>query len=61
MSIEVKIVKEERLSANQFVVAAKSDRSNIERVVFVPPKIGDGTFGEFLVTYKFSKLKRSNG
>lgn len=53
--------KVEALTASQFLSQIKSDRSNIESVKYVAPKIGDGTFGEFVVTYKFAKLTPAHG
>lgn len=52
-------VRQEALSPAQYLETVKADRQNIEKVVFVPPALGDGTFGKFLVTYRFMPLRHA--
>lgn len=54
-------VKKEQISAEDYLGLIKLDRSNIERTDFIPPKLGDGTFGKFEVTYRFAKFKPGCG
>lgn len=53
-------IKQEIVSAKQFLENVRSDRGNIESVKFIAPRLGDGSFGKYLVTYRFSKLARAN-
>jgi hypothetical protein len=54
-------VKQEVLSPQQYLESVKADRQNIERAIFIPPVIGDGTFGKFVVTYRFMTLRPVRG
>lgn len=54
-------VRQETMNPAQYLEAVKTDRSNIEQVRFIPPKLGDGTFGKFVVTYRFMKLRPTHG
>ncbi len=56
-AIFLKPVKTERLTPNEFIKLFDAP-NNIEKSRFIPPKIGDGTFGSFEVTYRFAELKR---
>ena len=53
-------VKTERISPSEYLLAVKSERANIEKSTFIPPKLGDGSFGKFEVTYRFAKLRPAN-
>jgi hypothetical protein len=50
-------VKKELISPQEYKDTALHN-SNIERAQFIPPKIGDGTFGCFEVVYKTPVLRR---
>ncbi|WP_139225787.1 hypothetical protein [Paracidovorax konjaci] len=47
----------ERMSAEEFLVLVDSDRLNIAKSRFVPPKLGSKDFGRFEVQYKVPVLK----
>ena len=54
-------VRQEIMNPAQYLEAVKTDRSNIEQVRFIPPTLGDGSFGKFVVTYRFMKLRPTHG
>lgn len=49
----------ERMSAEEFVVLVESNRVNIAKSRFVPPRLGSRNFGRFEVQYKVPVLKRA--
>jgi hypothetical protein len=55
-NILLRPIKTERLTPDQFIKTVETSK-NIEKSRFIPPKIGDGTFGAFEVTYRFAELK----
>ncbi len=50
-------IKEEVILPDEFIKLVESQRDNIESSKFIPPKIGDSSFGEMSVTYKHPVLK----
>lgn len=50
--------KQRYLSAQEYLkdIAINQQCNNIERVQFIPPKIGRSGFGKFLVKYKIPVL-----
>ncbi len=53
-------VKRERMTPQDFMIASNEQRGNIAHVKFIPPVIGDRTFGTFDVEYQNAILKPSN-
>lgn len=51
-------VRSEILSPEEYLKVAKSDSNTIKRSRFIPPRIGDRTFGKVEVTYKHPRLRR---
>ena len=51
-------VSSERLSPREFLKLKDASPGTIKRSRFVPPRIGDGTFGHVEVIYKHPRLRR---
>lgn len=55
-------VKHEAVSAKDYLkIIRSSGISNIKHVRFVPPQLGSGTFGSFVLEYRDMKLVSERG
>lgn len=54
-------VKKEAVSARDYLSLRENESKNIKNARFVPPRIGDGSFGHFEIEYKFPKLRPVHG
>ncbi|WP_156480140.1 hypothetical protein [Collimonas pratensis] len=56
LCIDMVVVTRETVSPRDFLVANKTNPSNIKSATFVAPKIGSKGFGAFEVEYRTPKL-----
>ncbi len=52
----LKAVKNITVEADAFINMIESRRDNIESTRFIPPKIGEESFGEFKITFRDKEL-----
>ncbi len=50
----------ELLSAKEYQKELVTNRENIEKVKFIPPRIGKRGFGSFKVSYRTAVLRKSS-
>lgn len=55
-TVEMVIVKKEVMSPQDFLRVQKSEPGSIKTASFLPPRIGQKSFGAFEVEYRHSKL-----
>lgn len=51
-------IKNEDVSASEYLELMDKDSNLIKKAQFVPPKLGESGYGFFRVEYKTQKLKR---
>ncbi len=51
-ALNLKPVRVRKLSPKVYLRLGKAEKSNISKIRFIQPKIGDHNFGHFEVTYK---------
>lgn len=54
LEIKTKSVKKEVISPREFLSIPKSE---IEKSIFIPPRLGSNSFGKFKVEYKHTRYK----